>query len=145
MIMKHIKEYTEFLTEAAFKGQDAYEDAYEWIKYSLNIPHAKEIIGKLKRRFKSKPFSEDDVRQIMSESVNEAKSVTQKEIEKLLGAKGIELKYDYTFDWDNLNFHNNKSAAKKAKSILDRKGIGTGAVEYLFGSNYLKVNDLKSE
>ena len=85
--MKHVKTF-ESVNEAAFKGQDAYEDAYEWIKYSLNIPHAKEIIGKLKRRFKSKPFSEDDVRQIMSESLNEAAAdITSDQLDKFLKSK----------------------------------------------------------
>jgi len=59
------------VNESAFKGPNAYKEAYGWIKYSLNIPHAKEIVSKLKRRFKSNPFGEDDIRQIMSESVNE--------------------------------------------------------------------------
>ena len=230
--MKHVKTF-ESVNEAAFKGQDAYEDAYEWIKYSLNIPHAEEIIGKLKRRFKSKPFSEDDVRQIMSESVNEAKdnlylqlhkkyaeqiqglkakkikkltdlvsvqrwsmedrddyfdltkqqkkeisavfnderklfkqymagdhsvmlpeslneavneakSITREEIEKTLAAKKIELKYDYTFDRNgNLNFHQNKSTAKKAKDVLYKKGIETGPLVYLAGDNYIEVHNLE--
>ena len=98
--MKHVKTF-ESVNEAAFKGQDAYEDAYEWIKYSLNIPHAKEIIGKLKRRFKSKPFSEDDVRQIISESVNEGFRLEKDET--LLGSMNIKFPEDmpgadYTLD-----------------------------------------------
>ena len=75
-----------------------------------------------------------------------SKNVSRVEIENLLADKNIKLKLDYSWDReDNLNFHQDKSVASKALSILHQKGIKTGSVEYLFGDNYLKIYNLSEK
>ena len=71
---------------------------------------------------------------------------TRKDIEDILLQRGIELKYDYTWNReDNLNFHQHKSKANKARSILNSFKIKTSPVNYLFGDNYVKVYNLIEE
>ena len=70
---------------------------------------------------------------------------TRKEIEYFLLEKNIEIKYDYTWNDENLNFHQKKSKANTAKRVLQSVGIKTAPVNYLFGDNYVKVYNVTNE
>ena len=77
---------------------------------------------------------------------NEVNYFTRKEIEFILSKEKLDLKFDYSWSReDNLNFHQHKSKANKAKSILSKYNVKTGPIQYLFGDNYLKIYYIKYE
>jgi hypothetical protein len=68
------------------------------------------------------------------------KYFTSAEIENILFDAGIEYKYDYTWSReDNLDFHNNKQIASKAKKVLDKNKVSNGGIHYLFGDYKIKI------